>query len=64
MPYNPPRPAVILDEVIGADFDHVKALPAAGVPTVVLRNVDGFAAHNCPGLPDTHRDQPVADEKL
>ena len=58
------RPAVILDEVIGADFDHVKVRPAAGVPTVVLRNVDGFAAHNCPGLPDTRRDQPVANEKL
>ena len=58
------RPAIILDEVKNADFDHVKALSAAGVPTVVLKNVDGFVAHNCPGLPDTRRDQPVADEKL
>jgi hypothetical protein len=58
------RPSVILDDVAGADFDHVKALPASGVPTVVLKNVDGFAARDCPGLPDTRRDQPVADEKL
>jgi hypothetical protein len=26
----------------------VKAIPAAGVPTIVLKNVDGFVAHNCP----------------
>jgi polygalacturonase len=58
------RPALILDEVKSADFDHVKAVPASGVPTVVLKNVDGFAAHDCPGLPDTRRDQLVADEKL
>ena len=58
------RPAMILDDVIGADFDHVTALPAAGTPAVVLKNVDGFVAHNCPGLPDTRRDQPVADEKI
>jgi polygalacturonase len=58
------RPAIILDEVVGADFDHVEAPPAAGVPTVVLKNVDGFATHACPGLSDTRRDQPVADEKL
>jgi hypothetical protein len=58
------RPAIILDEVKNADFDRVKALPAAGVPTVVLKNVEGFTARDCPGLPDTRRDQPVADEKL
>jgi parallel beta-helix repeat protein len=58
------RPAMILDDVVGADLDHVQAKPAAGVPTVVLKNVDGFAAHNCPGLPDTRRDQPVAAEQL
>jgi polygalacturonase len=58
------RPAIILDEVVGADCDHVKALPAAGTPTIVLKNVDGFVAHGCPGLADTRRDQPVADEKL
>jgi hypothetical protein len=30
----------------------------------VLKNVTGLTMHNCPGLSDTHRDQPVADEKL
>jgi polygalacturonase len=58
------RPAIILDDVVGVDFDHVRALPAAGAPAVMLKNVDGFTTHNCPGLPDTRRDQPVADEKL
>jgi polygalacturonase len=58
------RPSMILDDVVGADFDHVKAAPAPGVSTIVLKNVDGFVVHNCPGLPDTRRDQPVADEKL
>ena len=58
------RPAMMLDDVLGADFDHVKARPAAGAPTVVLKNVDGFVARDCPGLPDTRRDQPVVDEKL
>ena len=58
------RPSIILDDVVEADFDHVKATPAAGGPTVVLKNVTGLTMHNCPGLSDTHRDQPVADEKL
>ena len=58
------RPSIILDDVVDVDFDHVKAAPAAGVPTVVLKSVEGFVTHACPGLPDTRRDQPVADEKL
>ncbi len=58
------RPAMILDDVVGADFDHVKATPAAGVPELVLKQVTGLAVHNCPGLSDTRRDQPIADEKL
>jgi len=58
------RPPMILDDVLGADFDHVQAAPAAGVPTVVLKNVTGIATRDCPGLPDTRRDQPVAEEKL
>ena len=58
------RPAIILDEVRRADFDHVKAPPAPGVPAVVLQEVDGFTARDCPGLPDTRRDQPVAEERL
>jgi glutaredoxin-related protein len=58
------RPSIILDDVVGADFDHVKAAPAAGVPAVELKNVDGFVAHACAGLPETRRDQPVADERF
>ena len=58
------RPAIILDEVKSADFDHVNARSAAGVPTVVLKSVDAFTARDCAGLPDTRREQPVPDEKL
>jgi len=58
------RPAVTLDDVTGADFDHVKAAPTAGAPAIVLKNVTGFATHDCPGLPDTRRDQTVTDQSL
>ncbi len=58
------RPACILDDVTGADFTHLKAQHAAGVPTLVLKNVNGFILRSSPGLPDTTRDQPVAADKL
>ncbi len=46
------RPAFYLDQVVGADFNHVKAQRAAGVPTLVLRKVEDFAARDCTPLPD------------
>jgi polygalacturonase len=49
------RPAVVLYDVAGADFDHVKARRTAEVPFFVLRKVSDFAVHNCPGLTDIHR---------
>ncbi len=58
------RPPIILDDVGDAEFDHVKAKPAAGVSTMMLKNVAGIAVESCPGVPDTHHDQPVADESL
>jgi hypothetical protein len=53
----------VLDDVTGAAFDSVKAQCAADTPFFVLRQVTDFVAHNCPGLPDTHRDQ-VDSEQL
>jgi polygalacturonase len=47
------RPAFVLDHVIGADFQHVKAQKAAGVSTIVLKNVENFTARGCTPLPDT-----------
>jgi polygalacturonase len=58
------RPAFVLNSVTDADFDHIKAAHAAGTPTYVLKNVSGFAIRNSPGIEDTRRVQPVADEKL
>ena len=48
------RPAFVLDDVSGADFQHVKAQKAEGVSTIVLRNVRDFTARGCTPLPDTH----------
>jgi polygalacturonase len=47
------RPAFVLDDVSGADFQHVKAQKAADVPTIVLKNVKDFTARDCTPLPDT-----------
>ena len=50
------RPAIVLNDVVGADFDHVKARRTTDVPFFVLRNVHDFLVHNCPGLADTQRE--------
>jgi hypothetical protein len=47
------RPAFVLDDVRGADFQHVMAQKAAGVPTIVLKKVEDFTARGCTPLPDT-----------
>ncbi len=47
------RPAFVLDDVEGADFQHVKAQKANGVSTIVLKNVKDFTSHGCTPLPDT-----------
>jgi polygalacturonase len=46
------RPAFILSDVKGADFQHVKAQAGAGVPTFVLTNVENFSTHQCWPLVD------------
>jgi hypothetical protein len=47
------RPAFVLDQVEGVDFQHVKAQKAAGVSTIVLKNVENFTSRGCTPLPDT-----------
>ena len=47
------RPPVSLDDVQGASFEHVTALPSAGIPTFALGNVRDFTAQSCAGVPDT-----------
>jgi hypothetical protein len=46
------RPAFVLEDVSGADFQHVKAQKAADVPTIVLKNVEDFTTRGCTPLPD------------
>ncbi len=57
------RPPFVLDDVTGVSFDGVKAQSAADTPCFVLRQVSDFDARNCPGLPDTRREQ-VDSEQL
>jgi hypothetical protein len=44
----------VLNDVAGADFDHVKARRTPDVPFFVLHNVTEFTLHNCSGLTDTN----------
>ncbi len=58
------RATVQLDDVIEVAFDAVKFPHAAGVPVFVLKNVDGFAIHNSPGLPETNRAGKTENDRL
>ncbi|HTQ30286.1 MAG TPA: glycosyl hydrolase family 28-related protein [Opitutaceae bacterium] len=57
------RPAVWLEDVAGADFEHDRLPHAAGTPVFALKNVSDFTVHNSPGVADARRDK-AADEKL
>jgi polygalacturonase len=47
------RPAFVLDDVIGVNFQNVKfQLPPPGASTLLLRNVENFNLHQSPPLPD------------
>jgi polygalacturonase len=50
------RPAVLLDDVAGADFIHVKFQHDAASPTFVLKDVKSFSLYQSRPLPDTHLD--------
>jgi len=51
------RPAVLLEDVHGADFMHMKLKHAPGVPTFMLRNVEDFNLWQSRPLPDTQVDK-------
>ena len=48
------RPAVLLEDVVDADFIHVKMAHAPGVSTFVLRNVEDFNIYQTRPFSDTH----------
>ncbi len=48
------RPAIVLKDVDGADFDRVKTEWRPRTPSFDLRNVRNFRLKNCPGLTDTN----------
>ena len=51
------RPAILLDDVQGADFVHLKMQHAENVPTFTLKNVEDFTLYQTRPLPDTHLDK-------
>jgi polygalacturonase len=50
------RPAFVLSDVTDADFHHVRADSAQGVPTFVLDGVDDFTVTDSRPVGDTHAD--------
>lgn len=50
------RPAFVLDDVSDADFHHVRADKATGVPTFVLDSVDDFTVTDSRPVRDIHLD--------
>lgn len=51
------RPAIILDDVDGADFTHIKAQVSPGVPVFRLTGVQDFNIYQSRPIPDTHLDK-------
>jgi len=49
------RPAVRLQDVAGADLEHVTLPRTPGAPAIVLRRLTDFFLRNSPGLADTRR---------
>ena len=47
------RPPVVLDDVAGIEFEHLKAPRAGGASLFVLRGVKDFSARDCSGLANT-----------
>ncbi len=47
------RPSVFLEDVDGAEFEHVTAVPRLGAKEFELRAVQNFSAESCPRVPDT-----------
>jgi polygalacturonase len=48
------RPAFVLEDVVGADFAHLKLPHSAGAALFALRNVKDFSIVQTRAIPDTH----------
>jgi polygalacturonase len=58
------RPVVILDDVVGADLDHVSAPVTAGVEPLVLKNVRDLVVHDSLGIAEKRvAGAPAADSE-
>jgi polygalacturonase len=57
------RPAFALHQVGGADFVHIRAQHAAGVPVFALKTVTDFNSYISRPIPDTHLDK-VSQKEL
>jgi polygalacturonase len=55
------RPAIVLDDVAGAQFDHVNAQLSGGAPLFILRKVTDFSVGDSSGVPDARI--PQADDR-
>jgi hypothetical protein len=51
------RPAFILEDVKGAEFNNVEAQTATNVPTFVLKGVENFSTQRCGAVPDMKLDR-------
>ena len=58
------RPSVLLEDVRGAAFEHLTALPSPGARTFALRGVSEFSAQSCAGVPDRSVANSAASESL
>jgi polygalacturonase len=56
------RPSFLLSDVKGADFQHIKAQRATGVPTFVLKNVEDFSIHQSLPVPDTRLERATMEK--
>lgn len=48
------RPAFVLEDVIDADFNHVKTQKMEDIPTFLLKNVQDFKTHKCESAKDKY----------
>jgi polygalacturonase len=51
------RPPFYLQDVVGADFNHIKAEVEPGVPQFILKDVEKFRTHQTRGVEDMTRDK-------
>jgi polygalacturonase len=58
------RPSLYLEDVDGAQFEHVEAVPAPDAKTFSLKDVRRFSTQSCAGVPDTSSIKAAPNGKL